>query len=155
MPISDIHPSQSAQEFQPLGEWAKRLAIPVKTLLHHASQGDLQLFTLPPFEVDYFSVNQDYIGNATALLPLEAQPISMPVQDVMGLILAGGDCAQLATGRKVEQRFFNAIIGKHVLWGNIVEPIPGRLGNNLRPDGWRIAAYKRITAAEDGEWNVH
>jgi hypothetical protein len=160
MSIDSLRFSHSEQEFQPLGEWAKRLSIPARTLLHHGSQGDLRLFTLPPREfppreVDYYSVHEDFVRNSASPLPYEAQPISMPEPGVMGLVLANEDCAALASGQKVEQAFFDVIIRKQGVWGNIIQPIAGRLGSKLRHDGWRIAAYKRITSAEQGAWDVH
>jgi hypothetical protein len=78
----------------------------------------------------------------------------MPEQGVMALILSDSDCAQLAIGQQVEQPLFGSVIRTQGVWGNVIEPIPGRLGSTLRPDGWRIAAYKKI-ASEGGNWSVH
>jgi hypothetical protein len=155
MSLDDLRFSHSEQDFQPLGEWAKRLSVPAKTLLHHGSQGDLRLFTLPPREVDYYSVHEDFVGNGDLSLPYEAQPISMPEPGVMGLVVPNDDLAELAAGRRVELKFFSAIIRKQTIWGNIIQPIAGRLGSSLRPEGWRIAGYKRITSTEQGTWDVH
>jgi hypothetical protein len=152
--FQDIRLSPKEQDFQPLGEWAKRLAIPARTLLHHASQGSLRLFTLPSPDVDYYSVHEDFVGNAADPMPYEAQPISMPEPGVMGLVLASDDCAQLAAHGKVAQPFFRSIIRKQGIWGNIIEPISGRPRSTIRPNGWRIAAYKRMNSG-NGEWNAH
>lgn len=155
MSLNDLRFSHSEHDFQPLAEWAKRLSVPARTLLHHGSQGELRLFTLPAREIDYYSVHEDFVGNRDVSLPYEAEPISMPEPDVMGLVVPNDDLAELATGRSVELRFFSEIIRKHANWGNIIQPIPGRLGSKLRPEGWRIAGYKRITTEEQGAWDAH
>lgn len=155
MSLDDLRFSHSEQEFQPLSEWAKRLSVPAKTLLHHGSQGDLGLFTLPPRDVDYYSVHEDFVGNAGAPLPYEAQAISMPEPGVMGLVLSKGDLAELAAGRRIEQAYFTAILRKQSVWGNVVPPISGRLGSSLRAEGWRVAAYRNVTSSEQGAWDIH
>ena len=155
MTLHDIHLNHSELEYQSLREWAKRLSIPAGTLLHHGSQGDLRLFTFPPYAVDYYSVYQPSIVDPTASLRGEAQPVAMPESGVMGLVLEKEDCAQLASGRTVEQKFFSTIIRKAATWGYIIQPVRA-FQSKLPLDAWRIAAYKGITPTqEEGESPFH
>jgi hypothetical protein len=154
MAIQDIRFSQSSYEFRSLVQWAKELSIPVRTLLHHSSQGHLRLFALPPREADYFSVHADFIGSTTPPAA-HAQPISMSAHGVLGLVLANEDIFHLAAGRRVEQPLFSALIRKQAGWAEIVHPIPGRLGSTLRDDGWYIAAYRKIASEEGVQWSMH
>lgn len=154
MAFKDIRFSHSEQEFSSLSAWAKKLSIPVKALLHHGAQGDLLLFTMPPAHVDYYSVHEIFVGELMPL-PYEAMPISMPEKGVMGLVLSTTDCAQLAAGQSIEKKFFGAIIRKHGAWANVIDPITGRLGSTLPPDGWRIAAYKKPSSSQEENWSIH
>ncbi|MBB6600292.1 hypothetical protein [Luteimonas sp. MC1825] len=73
----------------------------------------------------------------------------------MGLVLAADDCAKLAAGLGVEQAFFKAVIYKQMIGGELLSPTRGRFGSSLRPDGWHISAYKKITSADEGDWSAH
>ncbi|MEO7068062.1 MAG: hypothetical protein ABI114_14210 [Rhodanobacter sp.] len=154
MTLDEIPLSHSEQEFRPLGEWAKRLSIPAETLLHHGSQGDLRLFTSAPRGVDYYSVYQPFVGNPKIPLDGGAQPVLMPESGVMGLVLGEEDCARLASGRTVEQKFFSTIIRKTMTWGNIIRPVRP-FGSELPTDAWRIAVYKDSISAPGGESPFH
>lgn len=151
MTLHDIPHDHVGLGYNSVRVWAERLSIPVNTLLHHGSQGDLRFFTFPPDGVDYYSVYQPLVGNLTVPLRDGAQPVSMQGSRVMGLVLGKEDCAHLASGRTLEQKFFSAIIREELNWRNIIMPVPGHLFNKLPPDAWRIAAYKRITSAPEGE----
>lgn len=143
---------------QPLKTWSQRLSIPPASLLHHASQGHLTLFVIPRFHgAAYFSAHEDLIGegqeSSLPLGPGEAinQPIYLgPRDELYGLVLSAKDCSQLAKTGTTDATSFDAVFRKHFGMVRRDNPTPGRPGNSLQPEGWRIVGY-RESKGGDGE----
>ncbi|MFK2876401.1 hypothetical protein [Rhodanobacter hydrolyticus] len=144
---------------QPLQTWSKRLSIPPASLLHHASQGHLTLFTIPQFcKASYFSIHEDLIRegqeNSSPLGSGEAINQSIyvgPRDEIYGLILSAEDCSQLAKTGNADVASFDAVFRKHFGMVRRDDPTPGRLGNPLRPEGWRIVGYREGEGGEPAD----
>lgn len=154
--INELGNYERENECQPLQTWSKRLFISPASLLHHASQGHLTLFVIPRFHgAAYFSAHEDLIGEGQEhSSPLgSGEVISQPVylgprDELYGLVLSAEDCSQLANTGTTEATRFDAVFRKHFGMVRRDNPIPGRLGNPLRPEGWRIVGYRE---GEGGE----
>lgn len=154
--IKELGNDERENECQTLKTWSKRLSIPPASLLHHASQGHLTLFIIPRFYgAVHFSAHEDLLGEGQEhSSPFGSgaavnQPIYLgPRDDLFGLVLSTKDCSQLANSGTTEATSFDAVFRRHFGLVRRDEPTPGRFGNSLRADGWRIVAYK---ASDEGE----
>lgn len=159
--IKELGNHEREHECQPLKTWSKRLFIPPASLLHHASQGHLTLFVIPRFHgAAYFSAHEDVIGDVDGIKyrpPLgSVEPLCQAValgerDELFGLVLNAKDCSQLANTGTTEATSFDAVFRKHFGMVRREDPMPGRLGNPLRPEGWRIVGYREGEGGEPAD----
>jgi hypothetical protein len=151
MTFNDIPQANNPFAFESFGHWAKELQIPARSLLHHAACGYLQVFALPPHEVDFYAIHEEFAAN----------PVSAPTGTTLllsaqglGLILEETDLFQLAAGKLVEASRFYALIRKNAGWTEIVPPIPNRSDTSEQEPGWRVVAFRRAAAEDTAHRNT-
>lgn len=126
--------------YESLGKWAKDLGIPVRSLLHHSANGHFPVFALPPRDVDYYLIHEDFLYSP-APAPIPTPMLS--AHGAMGLILNKADLSWLAAGKHVEVSAFYALIRKNAGWTEITPPVPNPSGEPDRNDCWQVVAYHR------------
>lgn len=140
MSFKNIRSGDNPFAFESLGQWAKELGVPARSLLHHSANGHFPVFTLPPRDVDYYLVHEEFLGRPV----LDPGPAPMlSAQGAMGLILNNRDVTALAAGKHVEISEFHALIRKSLGWTEITPPIPDKSGRPDRNDGWQVIAFRR------------
>ena len=136
---------QSRREFRSLQEWEQRLSIPARTLLHHASQGRLNLFVRPPaMAVEYALFRAD-----EAASPLTQGPfIRLPKDELVGFIPDATILSAMICGQPADIESFNTVICDNLSWDGIRGLFPSTYGHTFQPFGWRIGIFRPLEAHE-------
>lgn len=157
MPNRQITYPAHAQTDFPITIIAKQLCLPIKTILHLASDGYIPLFLRTPWsQVHYVSVHEDLVVPHSAN-PLPAaggmtgesamRATSLGDEGMMGFFLSRDDCRELIDKGKVSRSLFPSAVRKGLVHLKQVLPIPGSLSTNDTPglasDGWRVACFPK------------
>lgn len=137
MPLNvEIRPG--SRELRPLQDWEKRLSIPARTLLHHASEEKLKLFVRPPpteFAYAIFRVHE-------SASPLTKGPL-IPVSksELVGFVPDAATLAAFISGQPVEVESFDTLICNNLSWDSFRGLIPNTVGHTFQPTGWKAGAF--------------
>lgn len=138
----------------PIAIVAEQLSLPIKTILHLASDGYIPLFIRTQWrQVRYVSIHVDRVN------PLSTNVTEHTVNDstigvtglddegVIGFFLSNDDCRELVYKRKICRSFFPSAVRKRFAHLKQVHPTPSFLAVSgspeLAPDGWRVACFSK------------
>lgn len=152
MTLKDIRQGDNPFAFESLGHWARELQIPIRSLLHHAACGYLQVFALPPHEVDFYAIHEEFAADPASAPAGTARLLS--AQGALGLIFEEADLFQLAAGELVKASRFYALIRKNAGWTEVVPPIPDRSDASKQELGWRVVAFRRAAAENTAHQSI-
>lgn len=125
-------------EARSLAEWEKQLPIPARTLLHHASQGDLDLYIRRPLRAPEWALTR---------LHAEAAPLSageyvwFPKDEIVGFVPETSTLFTLIAGQRVELDSFTTVISRNLGWDKARGLILATVGHVFQPTGWEIRAF--------------
>lgn len=124
--------------FRTLEQWEKKLRIPARTLLHHATQGRLAVFVQRPFQpVRYFIVRTD----PTASPLEEASLVPLSNDELAGFVPSTDQLEVLIRDGVIKVDAFENAICRNLYWDPCRGLHPGAPWSTVRPVGWLIRAY--------------
>lgn len=145
--LSDLEIRYGPRECRSLKGWEQRLSIPARSLLHHASQGRLDVFISPPLrQVQYalLRVTED-------ARPLTEGPlIWLSKDELLGFVPDSSTLAALLDGLPIEVDSFDTVICNNLSWDSNRGLVPSTHGHRFRPIGWRAGAFLILDSGESG-----
>jgi len=141
----------------PIAIIAEQLRLPIKTILHLASDGYIPLFIRTQWhQMRYVSIHVDHVEPLSTNPPRATRHTvndsttgvtNLGDEGMIGFFLSNDDCRELVYKRKICRSFFPSAVRKRFAHLKQVHPTPGFLpvsgAPRLAPDGWRVACFSK------------
>ena len=129
----------SPREARSIQEWGKQLLIPARTLLHHASQGELKVHIRRPLgAAEWALVRLD-----ESAMPLDTKTyIWFPKYEIEGFVPDTSTLYALLSSDLAEVSSFATVVSRNMGWDLVRGLVPSTGNHTFRAPGWEMRGFE-------------